>query len=185
MGTQLRAPGLDWPAMAPGPSMCGLLRANQEGHALGKGGQRGVLGSFRDFMQNQFTYGKGPSRGNAKGAGHIGGDTNRRVSLGLGKTENEPCQASVWPQMPCKGRDATKGGVCLLLSPQTAGQSRLGKGYGMSRRTRDEGPGKREQECLLGRGKLASWGLTSVVAQPKQKESAAVRAPCGGLTALI
>lgn len=181
MGSQFRASGLGWPALAPGPPLCGLLRANQERHALGNGDRKGVLGSFRDFMQGQVTCGINPNWGKAKGRGHICGDANGRVSLGFGEVENEPSQTPMWPQVSSKGGHTSKGGVRLLLPSQAAGQPGFGKGDGMPRRTRDEGPGKREQECLLGRGKLSSWGMTAAVAQQRLQGPAATPTPRNGI----
>ena len=117
-----------------------------------------MRGSFRDFLQNQRGYTEASNQAGAGVTWRFSGDANGRFPTSLGKGGIKPSQTTMHGSLLGKGGHAKKGGVCLFHPPKAIGQPGLGKGYGMPRGARLEGPSKREQDGILGRGKLTPWG---------------------------
>ena len=169
--------GLDgWPRLPDGRTPA------ERGHALGIGDRRGVHGSFKDFLQNQSAFAVGPNWPGDGNRGHISGNPDRGFPTALGKGGNKPSQTSMLLRLHGKGRRyPTTRGLCVLNTPKATGKPGLGKSHGMSRAARAEGPGEREQDRILGRGKVTPWGRLPSIRPQKGKEPEEVRGPQNGI----
>ena len=168
--------GLDgWPRLPDGRTPA------ERGHALGIGDRRGVHGSFKDFLQNQSAFAVGPNWPGDGNRGHISGNPDRGFPTALGKGGNKPSQTSMLLGLHGKGRYPTTRGLCVLNTPKATGKPGLGKSHGMSRAARAEGPGEREQDRILGRGKVTPWGRLPSIRPQKGKEPEEVRGPQNGI----
>lgn len=103
MGVDIRPAGLDRPAMDGGPCLREMRAPADLGHAHGKGGKKGVRGSFRDFLQNQRGYTEASNQVGAGITWRFSGDANGRFPASLGKGGSKPSQTTMPGSLPGKG----------------------------------------------------------------------------------